>query len=222
MGEDAFGNAFDSLTVDGPLSALSVRADGEVETFDTTGFVRHSIERFPPELFLRDSTLTLADAALRDFANEASGKESAPLARAHVLMDALHERLDHATCHDDNFAGAAKTFAAGQGHARDLAHAFVACARSFGLPSRVAIGHFFTESAEERACMHGWAEVYVADLGWIGFDPMTGRCPEGAHIRVAVGIDAIDALPVRGAHHGGSGEKITHRIAVRMAGGRMG
>jgi hypothetical protein len=27
---------------------------------------------------------------------------------------------------------------------------------------------------------------------------------------------------VRGAHHGGSGEKITHRIAVRVAGGRTG
>jgi transglutaminase-like putative cysteine protease len=220
MGEDAFGNAFDSLTVDGPVSALSVRADGEVETFDTTGFVRHSIERFPPELFLRDSALTTADAALRDFANATGGKESAPLARAHTLMDALHERLDHRACHHDHFAGAAKTFAAGQGQARDLAHVFIACSRSLGFPARIVVGHFFAEGGGEQSCVHGWAEAYIAGLGWIGFDPSSGRCPEGAHIRVAIGIDAIDALPVRGANHGGAGEKVTHRIAVHLAGGR--
>src|SRR3954447_23821684 len=220
MGEDAFGNAFDSLTVDGPLSRLTVHAEGEVETFDTMGIVRHSIERFPPELFLRDSALTAADAALRDFANEAGGKESAPLARGHALMDALHEQLDHASCHNDVFSGAAKTFVAGHGHARDLAHVFVTCARILGIPARITVGHVFTESAQDCACVHGWAEAHIAGIGWIGFDPVTGRCPEGNHIRVAIGIDAIDALPVRGAFHGGSGEKVTHRIAVRAAASR--
>jgi transglutaminase-like putative cysteine protease len=221
MAEDAFGNALDSLTVDGPLAALKIHADGEVETFNTTGFVGHAIERFPPELFLRDSPLTAADAALRDFASDTAGKESAPLARAHALMDSLHERLDHSACHEDDFAGAAKTLASGRGHARDFAHVFIACARHLGIPSRIAVGHLFSEETEERACVHGWAEAYIPDLGWIGFDPAAGRCPEGAHVRVAIGIDAIDALPVRGAHHGGSGEKVTHRIAVRAVGGRM-
>jgi transglutaminase-like putative cysteine protease len=220
MVEDAFGNAFDSLTVDGLLPTLRVRADGEVETFGTTGIVRHSIERFPPDLFLRDSALTAPDAALRDFANAVSGKESGPLARAHALMDALHERLDHAACRKDEFAGAVKTFAAGHGHARDIAHVFIACARSLRIPARIAVGHHFTQNSEEHACVHGWVEAYIAGLGWVGFDPVTGRCPEGAHIRVATGIDATDALPVRGAHHGGAAEKVSHHIAVHMAGGR--
>jgi transglutaminase-like putative cysteine protease len=222
MGEDAFGNAFESVTVDGPLPELRVRCDGEFETFNTTGIVRHSIERFPPDLFLRVSGLTAADPALRDFADDVGGQESAPLARGHALMDGLHERVAHVSCRNDNFFGAAKTFAAGRGQARDLAHVFVACARTLGIPARIAVGHLFTETAEERACVHGWAELYIAGLGWVGFDPVTGRCPEGDHIRVAIGIDAIDALPVRGAHHGGSGEKISHRIRVDMAGNRVG
>lgn len=220
MGEDAFGNAFDSLTVDGPLTTLRMRADGEVETFDTTGIIGHSIERFPPDFFLRDSALTNADAALHDFASEVGGNETAPLARAHALMDGLHERLDHAACREDEFAGAVKTFAAGQGHARDLAHVFIACARSLGMPARIAVGHLFVEDGGDRSCVHGWAEAYIPGLGWVGFDPVIGRCPEGGHIRVAIGIDAIDALPVRGAQHGGAGEKLTHRIGVHMAGGR--
>src|SRR5947209_18585097 len=76
MGEDAFGNAFDSLTVEGPLAALRVSADGEVETFDTAGLVRYSIERFSPELFLRDSALTAIDPGLRGFADAIASKES--------------------------------------------------------------------------------------------------------------------------------------------------
>jgi transglutaminase-like putative cysteine protease len=224
--EDAFGNAFDCLSVDGPLSALSVRAEGEVETFDTAGIVRHAVERFPPDLYLRESALTAADPALREFADHAVAGESTALARAHALMDAIHERLDESACHDDRFAGAAKTLAAGHGPARDIAHVYAACARHVGLPARVAVGHLYTENAcaraYVRACVHGWAEAYVVDFGWIGFDPVIGRCPEGAHVRAAIGIDAIDALPVRGAHHGGSGEKITHRISVQTAGGRGG
>jgi transglutaminase-like putative cysteine protease len=220
MAEDAFGNAFDSLTVDGPLPTLRVRAEGEVETFDTTGIVRHSIERFPPDLFLRDSALTAPDATLREFAQDVSRNERGPLARAHALMDALHERLDPAASRKDDFAGAVKTFAAGQGHARDIAHVFIACARSLGIPARIAAGHHFIEQRRECACVHGWAEAHIYEIGWIGFDTVTGRCPEGAYIRVATGIDAIDALPVRGAHHGGSGEKVSQRIAVHMASGR--
>lgn len=220
MSEDAFGNAFDSLTVRGPLAALTVRADGEVETFDTTGIVRYSIERFPPELFLRESPLTAADLGLRDFADAAGGGESTPLARAHALMDALHERLDHAACREDHFTGAAKTLANGRGHSRDFAHVFIAGARHLGIPARIAVGHVFEQGMEERACMHGWAEAHIDGIGWIGFDPVIGRCPEGAHIRVAVGTDAIEALPVRGTHHGGAGEKIVHHVAVREASGR--
>jgi transglutaminase-like putative cysteine protease len=222
MSEDAYGNAFDSLSIDGPLPTLTVRADGEVETFDTAGIVRHAIERFPPDLFLRDSPLTAVNEPLREFADAIASKETQTLGRAHALMDTLHERLDLSACREDSFAGAAKTFGAGRGQARDIAHVFVTCARYLGVPARIVVGHRFDEDIEERACIHGWAEAYIDDIGWIGFDPATGRCPEGAHVRVAIGIDAIDALPVRGAHHGGSGQKATHRIAVTIAGGRSG
>jgi transglutaminase-like putative cysteine protease len=220
--EDAFGNRFDSLTVDGPLAALTLRADAEIETYDTTGIVRHSIERFPPELFLRDSALTQADAALRDFAGEIAGKENAPLARAHALMDALHERIEHEPSAADVFAGAAETLAARRGHARDIAHLFIASARHLAIPTRIAVGHLYSEDMQARACMHGWAEAHVDGIGWIGFDPVIGRCPEGAHIRVAIGINALDVLPVRGVHHGGSGENIAHKITLRPVAARGG
>src|SRR4051794_32798055 len=66
--EDAFGNISHTFTADGPLDTLSVSVEGDIETRDTDGVVTGSIERFPPELFLRETTLTQPDAAILEFA----------------------------------------------------------------------------------------------------------------------------------------------------------
>ncbi len=54
--DDAFGNLAHSFTVEGPFDALTVAVEGLVETQDLHGLVRGAVERFPPSLFLRDST----------------------------------------------------------------------------------------------------------------------------------------------------------------------
>src|SRR5580700_4350040 len=66
--EDAFGNLTHVFSADGPFGELSVEVDGEVETQNTNGIVRGTVERFGPSLFLRDTALTQADPAIQDFA----------------------------------------------------------------------------------------------------------------------------------------------------------
>src|SRR5213078_3862785 len=66
--EDAFGNISHAFTAEGPFSELNVLVEGEVETRDTEGVVRGAVERFPPSLYLRETALTTADAALTAFA----------------------------------------------------------------------------------------------------------------------------------------------------------
>ncbi len=46
--EDAYGNLTHMFTCEGPVEAIAVSVSGEVETFDTAGVVRGSVERFPP------------------------------------------------------------------------------------------------------------------------------------------------------------------------------
>src|SRR5437773_12291613 len=69
--EDAFGNITHAFTADGPFSELSVAVEGEVETRDTQGIVRGTVERFPPSFYLRETVLTSPDAAITCFAAEA-------------------------------------------------------------------------------------------------------------------------------------------------------
>ena len=50
-------------------------------------------------------------------------------------------------------------------------------------------------------CMktHGWAEAFLPDLGWIGFDPSNRVCVTDRYLRLASGLDADDAAPIRGS-----------------------
>src|SRR5215475_8243817 len=59
--EDAFGNI---------THVFSVAVEGEVQTHATDGVVRGAVERFPPSLFLRQTALTQADAALAELAQD--------------------------------------------------------------------------------------------------------------------------------------------------------
>ena len=56
--EDAFGNIIHAFNADGPLDNLIVTVEGQIETQDTNGLVREAVERFPAELFLRETPLT--------------------------------------------------------------------------------------------------------------------------------------------------------------------
>src|SRR5665213_1670307 len=77
--EDAFGNITHVFYADGPLSELRVLVEGEVDTQDTSGVVRGTIERFPPSLYLRETALTRLDPALADFAARSRSIGDAPL-----------------------------------------------------------------------------------------------------------------------------------------------
>jgi transglutaminase-like putative cysteine protease len=233
--EDAFGNLTHVFTLDGPLRELRVEVDGQVETQNTNGVVCGTLERFPPSLFLRDTVLTQPDAAIREFAAKiraASG--GAVLAELHGLLDRLHDDFAAGAAAEQKTASqteqkagqdrdpirsaataAAQAFARRRGDAADLTHIFIAAAHSLGVPARF-VGGYFRPAGEASAqdTSHAWAEAFVPDLGWVGFDPAKGLCPTDAHVRVAIGLDALGAAPVRGTRLGAGAESLA--VAVRV------
>ncbi len=213
--EDAFGNITHACTAAGPMNRFAITVDGEIETFETAGVAGGATERFPPELYLRPSDLTHADDAMREFARAVMARADTRLARMHELMDALHDRM--ARLDVGVYAGepVAMAFAAGAGHAQDFAHAFVACARLMDAPARFVGGYFLPKAdAAEEGFGHAWAEAYIEDLGWVGFDALTGESPREQHVCLARGLDHLGAAPFRGARSGGDGETITETFRV--------
>jgi transglutaminase-like putative cysteine protease len=192
--EDHFGNFIHTLNVSGVTSGLSIVAQGELTSFDVAGVVRGSAERLPVELFHRDTIMTMPDDSLRSFAEQgASGAES-DLGRLHNLMAAVHDRVG-VDASGSPASSAIEVLKAGTADSAGHAQLFTACARHLGFPARCASGYYVSEG--EPAYRHHWAEAYVTGLGWTGFDTVHHICPQDDHVRVAIGLDAVDASPVR-------------------------
>jgi transglutaminase-like putative cysteine protease len=114
---------------------------------------------------------------------------------------------------------AVEAFGLKRGVCQDYAHIFIACARSGGVPARFVSGHFLrSDGLVHQQAGHAWAEAFVPDLGWIGFDPANAICITDAHARVAIGLDYLGAAPVRGTRYGGGMETLSVAVKVDQVG----
>jgi transglutaminase-like putative cysteine protease len=217
--EDAFGNVTQTFAADGPIDELTVRVDGEVDTQDTNGIVRGAIERFPPSLFLRETALTRPDAAIVDFARDLHGVAGGETLKfLHLLLERVHSDVIYDKGSTQAATTAAEAFALRRGVCQDLAHVFIAVAREVGVPGRYVGGYVHrTDGIVAQEAGHAWAEAFVPDVGWIGFDPANGICPTDAHVRVAVGLDYLGAAPVRGSRFGGGSEGLAVTVQVEQS-----
>lgn len=217
--EDAFGNITHAFTAEGLFNELTIAVEGEVETQDSSGILRGTVERFPPQFYLRETALTRSDAAIVEFAEHVrggGGQDALPL--LHVMVAALNRDITFDTDPTHAATTAAEAFALRRGVCQDLTHIFISAARVLGLPARYIGGHFHrADGVTSQEAGHAWAEVYVEDLGWVGFDPTNGICTTEAHVRVAAGLDYLGAAPVRGTRFGGQGETLKVDVHVEQA-----
>jgi transglutaminase-like putative cysteine protease len=214
--EDAFGNMMHVFSAVGPFRELSIAVDGEVETQSTDGVIRGTVERFPPSLFLRETALTQADAAIANLAEEIRAASSgAALPSLHLLLQRLRAEIAYDLALTNTPMNAADAFAIKRGVCRDLTHIFIAAAHCLGLPARYVAGYLqLADGIIDQEAGHAWAEAFVPDFGWVGFDPVNGLCPTDAYVRVAVGLDSLGAAPVRGTRYGTGAESL--EVAIRV------
>ncbi|CAN7340716.1 transglutaminase family protein [Phenylobacterium sp. LjRoot219] len=212
---DAFGNVLHLFYAEGAVTELTVRVTGEVDVRETAGVVRGAPEPFSPATFLRTTPLTQADDALAAWASGIKAEDT--LSQLHRLMNELHQRMRFDTAATGVETAAAEAFREGHGVCQDYAHVFIAAARRMGVPARYVSGHLCRPDPAEQEAAHAWAEAYVPDLGWTGFDPANAVCPDQSYLRVAVGLDYLDAAPLRGARRGGGQERLSVAVLAREA-----
>jgi transglutaminase-like putative cysteine protease len=215
--EDAFGNIVHTLYTERPTAELTIRVTGEVATSETNGVLAGAAEKLAVPVYLRETPLTAADQALRDLADQARGASST-LAQMHQLSARIHETVAFDTAATSPRHTAAEAYAMKRGVCQDHAQIFIAAARRLGVPARYVSGHLHRSDGRiDQEASHAWAEAYVPDLGWVGFDPANGVCPTEHYVRVAVGLDSLGAAPIRGTSYGGGPETLTVALRVRPA-----
>jgi transglutaminase-like putative cysteine protease len=215
--EDAFGNIVHTFTVDGPIPEMKISAEGEVDVDDCGGYIRGAMERFPLGFWLRETPLTRIEPEIRAYArNVANGEGGDKVATLHALMARIHAEFAFMIGETTVTTTALQAFQQKSGVCQDLAHVFVACARSLGIPARYVGGYYLRTDTTAQDAGHAWAEAHVGGLGWIGFDPANGVCVSDRYVRVGVGSDYLEAAPIRGSRIGGNSEKLTVAVEVKQ------
>ncbi len=217
---DGAGDLVQSCSIVGPVTEVVVTVSGTVETVDLTGVLRGHRERIPPEAYLRPTSATAADVSVADLARQATDgvPESDGLARAHRLSEAVQAAIAYRPGVTRAHTTGAEALALGEGVCQDHAHALIAAARCVGLPGRYVSGYLqATENGTPHEAAHAWAELWVAGLGWVGFDASNGVCPDDRYIRTGSGRDAREAAPIRGIARGPGTEALDVTVAVGQA-----
>jgi transglutaminase-like putative cysteine protease len=216
---DGAGDWVETISVLGPVENLTVRVTGEVETVDLGGMLKGHRERIRPAAYLRPTPATKADRTLQDLAHDTKAATGGndPLALAHALSHAVGAAITYTPGQTEHDTTAAEALALGQGVCADHAHTLIAVALCLDIPARYVTGYLFaSEEDGGHEASHAWAELYLPDLGWVGFDISNGICPDARYIRIGSGADAREASPIRGVTQGMGAEHLSARVSVNQ------
>lgn len=205
---DCYGNLMHLVTVTRPHTEVVIDVTGLVETSDRAGVVKGLVEVAPISVYARRTPPTEASDALRKLATVGAGLDY--IARLHALMHATRDEIDYVPGATHAHTSAAEALEDGKGVCQDHAHVMIAAIRSLGLPARYVTGYLVGEAEAG----HAWVEAFVDGLGWVGFDPANRVCPTDAYVRLAAGLDAATASPVRGTRRGGGKEALEVGVEV--------
>lgn len=203
---DAFGNVSHLLCLEKPADDIVITARGRAEVQEREDDPGEN--GIAPAVFLCTTPLTEADEAMLEFVRPLRPLvKSRPFLGLNDLMQAVLEKMPYEKGATTARHTAAESFAEGRGVCQDHAHVFIACSRALGLPSRYVSGYVYSPG-EEQVASHAWADTWIGNR-WASFDVSNASGDErGAHLRLAVGRDYLDACPIRGVRLGGHNEAL--------------
>lgn len=124
-----------------------------------------------------------------------------PLAFLTELTRVLHARTDRQLRLDGAAQPPEETLASARGACRDLSVLFIAACRSLGMAGRFVSGYQGEEQTRDgRRHLHAWAEVWVPEHGFLGWDPMHGVAAGSGHVALAAAPEQAPTMPVEGGY----------------------
>jgi transglutaminase-like putative cysteine protease/predicted glutamine amidotransferase len=232
--EDVFGNRARRMEVEVPFREMTITAESRVELMDTDPLSYRPLRQraqipvvwmpwhqqalqpylLPPEL---------AESELRELSDYAM---SFAVRNDFDLLDTLLD-VNHTIFKEYGYTKGLTTvqttpfevYASRRGVCQDFTNLFMCLARLLGVPARYVCGYIWTgpknPNQRQAEASHAWAQVYLPEVGWKGFDPTNGILTQTEHVRVSVGRTYRDATPTSGTIFvGGGGETLEVEVKV--------
>jgi transglutaminase-like putative cysteine protease len=217
---DGYGNHVHYFNLVRPHSRLAVTSRSVVETGG------------PPETdhgeelvqdFLRFRAPVKDVEGVRELARRHPIADPAAASSVETALDALTLTISREFAYDravtNVYSAVDEVLVLKAGVCQDFAHLFIAVARAMGVPARYVSGYIHTPGeAGVASASHAWAEAWVPDRGWIGYDATHPVRTTDHHIRVAVGRDYSDAAPTRGIYIGSATGTMNVTVKTKQVG----
>ncbi len=214
--EDQHNNAVVLASVNSNASHVAVRCHGTVETSCNAGITGQHAGHMPLWAFTVPTALTRPGPQIRKLAASIGNRPESLLEDLHELSNRVLEAVKYEIGRTDSATSAEQAMQAGHGVCQDHAQIFISAARELGVPARYIGGYLMMDDRSEQEAGHAWAEAYVPDLGWVGFDVSNGISPDERYVRVATGCDYRDAAPIAGISYGTGDSELEVRLSVEQ------
>jgi transglutaminase-like putative cysteine protease len=196
-------------------SEMTILCEGEIDTHETHGVLGFEAQHAPLWYYRRETPATFVGPEIRKLL-KALGEEESDLTRMHTLSALIRDRVAYEAGRTEVTTTAEEALKAGHGVCQDHTHIFIAAAREIGYPARYICGYLMMDDRIEQDAEHAWAEVFLSDIGWVGFDVSNVISPDERYVRVACGLDYKEAAPVSGMRFGDSAESFSVSLQVEQ------
>ena len=217
---DYHGNIIQLCRHDASSNAIAITCRGLVDITDSHGIIGAHDNYVPLTLFRNGTSLTHAGPKVRHLGRQMmaqkKGGKSSDLELLHILSARILSAISYEKGMTTVSTTAEQAMDARSGVCQDHVHAFLAVARFMGFSARYVSGYLMMDSTTIQEASHAWAEIYLENLGWVGFDISNSMSPDGNYIKLATGFDYADVMPISGVRVGNGDERMSTQIQVEQ------
>jgi transglutaminase-like putative cysteine protease len=109
--------------------------------------------------------------------------------QVNALMEWVHQKFQYEPGVTSVDTHSSQVFEIRKGVCQDFTHIMLSLCRSVGIPARYASGYLYNgphDTLIGAQASHAWAEVYLIETGWIGFDPTNNTLADERYVKVAI------------------------------------
>ena len=213
---DALGHRIFNIYLNNLTNSQEITAKGKIQTKYLHGVMKGLNEKVHPDCFLRQTVLTRPNKKIVQLVNNT---ESDSIVFCHKMNKAVAKSIKYLSGTTDVDTTAEKASTLGTGVCQDFAHILIGLARHNNYPARYVNGFIADNLEYGNNDTHAWVEIYIQDLGWVGFDPSHETCIDEKYVRFGCGYDFANSSMIKGVKSNFKGNEILSKdINIQLQG----
>ena len=213
--EDHFQNIVNLIRVNSDVKTIAIEVEGKVETYEKFGIIKYNKNDIPLWCYTQQSKLTRSGKNIFKLRSLINLNNKEIIKKLHLLSNIIREKVKYVKDSTNYKTTAEDSLKLKKGVCQDHTHIFISLVRSFGIAARYVSVFFIPNIIDKNLSMHSWAEVFVENLGWIGFDVSNGISPDDRYVIIARGFDYNDVVPIKGIIRGTFSETHYSKISIK-------